>query len=337
MVQARFYDGRTSQAREVALSRQAGDLAVEGPGVRLLVPLREVRISEALARAPRVLELPGGARCEVEPGPALDLLLELLGHREGHVARWQRRTGLALACAFATLALAAAGYRYGLPRLAEGVAKGLPEEWVRLLGGHTLAALDEAVFEATELDAALRERLAARLAALRPPEGDLPAHALHFRSAGALGANAFALPGGEIVVTDALVRLARSDEEVLGVLAHELGHLHERHALRGLIQASAVGMLVAVWLGDVGSLATALPAFVLEARYSRDFEREADRYAAALLRANGEETRPLADLLARLEAEQGGPPGGEGLAAYLSSHPATSERIRELSRGERAP
>jgi predicted Zn-dependent protease len=91
-------------------------------------------------------------------------------------------------------------------------------------------------------------------------------------------------------------------------------------------------MLVAVWLGDVGSLATALPAFVLEAQYSRDFEREADRYAAKLLRANGLDSAPLADLLARLEAEQGGPRGRQGLAAYLSSHPATSERIRELRR-----
>jgi len=335
MVRARYYDGWTSQAHAVELSRQAGELAVVGEGVRICVPLSEVRISEALERAPRVFELPGGARCEVEPGEAALLLLELLGHRERGVSRWQRHWGLALACAAATLALAFAGYRYGLPKLAEGVAKGLPEEWVHLLGSHTLAALDEAAFEASELDAEVRERLAARLAALRPPEGeDGPAYVLHFRSAGPIGANAFALPGGEIVLTDALVRLARSDEEVLGVLAHELGHLRERHALRGLLQASAIAMFVAVWLGDVGSLATALPAFVLEAQYSRDFEREADRYAAALLRANALATTPLAELLARLEAESGGPGSPGGLAAYLSSHPATSERIRELGRGE---
>jgi Zn-dependent protease with chaperone function len=118
------------------------------------------------------------------------------------------------------------------------------------------------------------------------------------------------------------------------VLAHELGHLRERHALRGLLQASAVGALVAVWVGDVGSVATALPAFVLEARYSRDFEREADAYAAAVLGANGLGTRPLADLLARLEASQGGPRPRGGLVAYLSSHPATAERIRALGARE---
>jgi Zn-dependent protease with chaperone function len=247
------------------------------------------------------------------------------------VSRWQRRTVLAVASAIATLALLAVGYRFGLPRLAESVAKGLPESWVQALGGHTLDALDETVFEPTALDPAWREALTARLEALRPPDGEVPAHTLHFRG-GAMGANAFALPGGEIVVTDALVELSHSDEEVLGVLAHELGHLRERHALRGLIQASVVGMLIAVWLGDVGSVATALPAFVLEAKYSRDFEREADHYAVTLFAANGMDARPLADLLQRLESSRdGGAPDPHGLSAYLASHPATAERIRALS------
>ena len=336
MVRARFFDGRTSQAREVRLSRQAAELSLEGEGVALRVALDAVEISEPLARAGRVLVLPGGARCEVPPGPELDLLLELLGHREGRVSRWQVSLRTALASAALTLALLAAGYRWGLPWLAESVAQALPEEWVQALGSHTLEALDAAAFEQSELDPALRDRLASRLAALRAPGEALPGHTLHFRAA-ALGANAFALPGGEIVVTDALVRLAESDDEVIGVLAHELGHLRERHALRGLIQASLVGMLVAAWVGDVGTFASALPAFVLEARYSRDFEREADDYAARVLAANGLGTRPLAALLARLEASHGGPQPRGGIARYLSSHPATAERIRALDAREGSP
>lgn len=333
MLRARYFDGRTSRAHEVVLSRQGGELAVEGGGIALRVPLARVEVSESLARAGRVLGLPGGARCEVEQGPQLELLLELLGHREGRVSRWQASLRTALASALLTLALLGAGYRWGLPWLAERLAQGLPEEWVQQLGSHTLEALDAAAFEASGLEPAVRERLAARLAGLSPPAAGLPLYTLHFRS-GALGANAFALPGGEIVVTDELVRLAGSDEEVLGVLAHELGHLRERHALRGLLQASAVGALVAVWVGDVGSVATALPAFLLEARYSRDFEREADAYAAAVLAANGLGTQPLADLLARLEANHGGPRPRGGLVAYLSSHPATAERIRALGAEE---
>ena len=337
MVRARYFDGRTSRAREVRLSRQAGELAVEGEGptvegegLALRVPLDRVEVGEPLARAGRVLALPGGARCEIEPGPDAELLLELLGHREGRVSRWQTSLRVVLVCAALAVALVVGGYRWGLPWLAQRVAMALPEEWAQSLGSRTLETLDEIAFEPSELDPAHRSRIAARLASLRASPDGIPSHALHFRSA-ELGPNAFALPGGEIVLTDALVELAASDEEVLGVLAHELGHLRERHALRGLIQASLVGMVLAVWVGDLGTLATALPAFVLEARYSRDFEREADAYAARLLVANELGTAPLAELLGRLEASHGGPRVQGGLEGYLASHPATSERIRALA------
>jgi Zn-dependent protease with chaperone function len=331
MVRARYYDGRTSRAHEVVLRPQAGELAIEGEGVALRVPMAGLEVGEPLEGAPRTLALAGGARLEAEPGPALDLLLEVLGHHEGHVSRWQRRWSIALASALAALALLAGGYRYGLPWLADEIAQGLPEEWVQRMGAHTLEALDRTVFEETQLAPERREELAARFAALRPPEGEAPHHVLHFRASEGVGANAFALPSGEMVVTDALVALAESDEEVMGVLAHELGHLHGRHSLRGLIQGSIVGILVGVWLGDVSSFATGLPAFLLEAKYSRDFEREADAYAAALLHANGLGTRPLADLLERLAASHGEGEADASLAGYLSSHPATAERIRALS------
>ncbi|HZO10327.1 MAG TPA: M48 family metallopeptidase [Myxococcota bacterium] len=335
MVRARYFDGRTSRAREVVLRPQGTLLVVEGEGVRALVPPQQVRVGESLGRAGRRLGLPGGASCEVEPGPELDLLLELLGHRDGRVSRWQRSLRIALASAVATLAVLGAGYRWGLPWAAARVARALPEAWVQQLDTHTLDTLDENVFGPTALPREARERVAARLAALRPARGELPPHGLHFRAGGSLGANAFALPGGEIVVTDELVLLSERDEELLGVLAHELGHVHERHALRGVIQSSVVGALVAVWLGDVSSLATALPAAVLDARYSRDFEREADDYAAELLRANGADPIAFAEFLARLEAADGGGGGpAPTLLAYLASHPATAERIRRL-RGDR--
>ena len=105
MVRARFFDGRTSRAREVVLRPQGARLVVEGEGIRLEVAPDEVRVGEPLARAGRTLGLPGGAHCEVEPGPDLDLLLELLGHREGRVSRWQRSLRVALACTVATLGL----------------------------------------------------------------------------------------------------------------------------------------------------------------------------------------------------------------------------------------
>ena len=86
-----------------------------------------------------------------------------------------------------------------------------------------------------------------------------------------MGANAFALPNGTIVVTDDLVKLAEHDDELVAVLAHEIGHVVSRHALRRVLQDSGVMLLVAGITGDIvsiSSLAAALPTLLIEAKYS---------------------------------------------------------------------
>jgi len=120
------------------------------------------------------------------------------------------------------------------------------------------------------------------------------------------------------------------------VLAHELGHLKYRHSLRMLIQGSVVGFVLAWYIGDVSSVAAGLPALLLQARYSREHEREADRYAAQVLNANGIPPQRLADMLTRLEtshANKNTDKKGrtdDGVMGYLASHPATRERIEAL-------
>jgi Zn-dependent protease with chaperone function len=111
-----------------------------------------------------------------------------------------------------------------------------------------------------------------------------PAHELKFRGGGKIGANAFALPGGFVVLTDELVALAETDLEIIAVLMHELGHVEMRHTLRQTLQGALPGLLLAAMTGDVDSLASGLPAALMQLRYSRQMETEADAYALASLR-----------------------------------------------------
>jgi Zn-dependent protease with chaperone function len=169
-------------------------------------------------------------------------------------------------------------------------------------------------------------------------------YTLHFRDGGPVGANAMALPDGTIVVTDQLVALAAHDEQILAVLAHELGHINRRHGLRMLIQGSIVAFVVSWYIGDVSSVAAGAPTLLLQARYSRGHEREADNYGAAMLKVNGISPRRLAEMLARLEAAHRSKaekaadkePGTQAankrrISDYLASHPATAERIEALN------
>ena len=118
------------------------------------------------------------------------------------------------------------------------------------------------------------------------------------------------------------------------MLAHEFGHLRQRHILRHVLQDSATALLIAVTIGDLTSLtslAAAAPTLLLQAKFSRDFEREADDFALEYLARRGIPPETFAAILQRME-EKG--PGGKDAPDYLSTHPATRERI-ERARGRR--
>lgn len=159
--------------------------------------------------------------------------------------------------------------------------------------------------------------------------------------------NAFAIPGGHVYVNTGLACAADSEAELAGVIGHELGHAAERHAVEQMTaqqqaQAAALGgaALLSILLGyDPGQVspAAAIPAtlaaqgFLL--KYSRDQERAADSLAVRYLHEAGYDPRAVASFFAKLLEREGREPGQ--LAALLSSHPVTSERI-EATRAEAA-
>jgi Zn-dependent protease with chaperone function len=329
-VRARYYDGRTTQQREVSLTAAGATLSVEGDGVRRSARREELEIAEPLGSAPRRIRFADGAYCESRDAAGLEALLQALGHRDSWVARTQRSWRAALASLALVAALLVAGYLYGLPWAADRVAERLPADVDRALSQRTLDALEQGLLQASTLPAERRTALAQGFAALARPPRTTAAIDLRFASS-RLGPNAFALPDGTVVLLDELVALCDHDEQVYGVLAHELGHVHHRHGMRMLLQGSAAGLFAAWWLGDLSGVLAAAPAALLQTRYSRGFEAEADRYAAALLKANGITPARLAEALEKLAAAHGRAAGEDaGWADFLSSHPAPRERLEAL-------
>jgi Zn-dependent protease with chaperone function len=222
--------------------------------------------------------------------------------------------------------LAVALYHYGVPFVARVAAEQIPTSALAAVSRDVVDALDGATFLPSALPQERQRRLTRDFNRLVTRSEHQ--YTLLFRRSAAIGPNAMALPSGTIVVTDELVALARDDRELLGVLAHEAGHVERRHGLRLMLQHSALGLLAAWLAGDVTSLLGAAPAMLLQAKYSRDFERDADAYAADLLRAHGISPARLADLLERME--QVHPGSSSVVVAYVSSHPATPERLAYL-------
>jgi Zn-dependent protease with chaperone function len=327
---ASYFNGREATPYAATIGIDAGAVVVSGDGIDRREPLVAVQISEALGNAPRFVRFSDGAFCEVTDNDGLRRLFAEHGVMPGRVSQWEGSLGWIAAGSVAFVGLLIAGYLYAIPFLAKVVANRVPVVATNRLSAEVLDILDGELFVPSTLPKGRQQELDAAFRRLAlPPSARGATYELLFRKSDLIGANALALPSGTIIVTDGLVELSRDDREILGVLAHEAGHVDHRHGLRNILQNSIVGLVVAWFMGDVSSIAAAAPTALLEASYSRDLEREADAYAVQALRANSIPIRHFADILRRLHSESN-PSDVSSALDYLSSHPATSERLRQL-------
>lgn len=351
---ALYHDQHWAEPRPVSVCIRNQIVFVEGAGVRRSTPLATVHLGEPWERRPRILRFSDGAYCEViDPAGLQTLLTGTTGPAAS--SQWEAFPRSLLAVGAVILALLAALYFVGVPYLAGAVAARVPASLTSALTDDVVSALDGDTFTPTTLSHARQEELTRAFEGLLDP-ADRQNYTLLFRNSPQIGANALALPSGAIVITDQLVELTRDDREILGVLAHEAGHVARRHAVRLVLQDSAVALCIGWMVGDFTSVMAVAPAVLLQSKYSRDFEREADAYAADLLIANGIPPRMLADILERLEtsrsADTAASPGSSSghapasgaadsrpieaappppsLLDYAASHPATRERLEYL-------
>lgn len=330
---AAYYDGTTSQRTGVEVSLdESGTLHVTGLAVPVTHPLASVRISPRLGNTTRSLRFPDGAKCETHDHAALEALERAAGR--GTFARLvhtlESRWRYALSAALALVVIGLVGTKWGIPILARHIADAVPPRMAYDLGRGTLQVLDRTILKPSELDADRKQQLRTEFAGMARHYPKLPL-TLNFRRG--VGPNAFALPDGSVVVTDELVKLAQNDEEVLAVLAHEIGHVHHRHSLRMALESSTVVLLLSTYLGDVTQLTTlsaSLPGVYAQAHYSRELETEADTFALHYLDQSGIPHRRFADILRALQKSVGG--DADSSMQYLASHPPTTERIQRFER-----
>jgi Zn-dependent protease with chaperone function len=301
MIDAIYFDGCSTTRHLVVVAMKKRVVGVRGVGgFERVERLSRLDVSERLLHAPRILRFPDGAFLEVDD-PQLDALLHKNGYRDPLVVRWQQNWPMSLMALIVLMATLIAGYQWGLPWAADRVAQHLPAAVEAKIGDGELRLLDGDWFGPSKLDLVQRERLKRMFSELQQPRGEHTAYRIEFRDS-KIGPNAFALPNGVIVMTDQLVDAAGSDHAVLGVLCHELGHLQRRHSLRHILQTLGAGAVMNVMFGDVSGVLTALPTFLLDMKYSRDFEREADQYAIDMMQDNELPLSPMADLFEKMAA-----------------------------------
>ena len=326
-----YFDG-SSSGRRVVETVIAGNLLIEENGTRLAAwsfdSIRRVDAPPALWRF-RSTEAHELARLDISDD---DLAGRLSGLCDNLAADEPQKgqTGRIIVWSLAAMASIILSVLFVVPYVAEVATPLIPRSFDRFLGRVAEPQINlifgSRICERDAGKAAL-EKLAAVLKRGGQADSEISIkvvqHALP---------NAFALPGGRVVVLSALLDKANSVDELAGVLGHELGHVHHRDQVRAMLHNGGTAFLVGLLFGDVagGSAILVATRTLLQSSYSRDVERQADHFGLELMHRLGRPSKPLGEFLVRLTK-------GEGQAGgtLFDSHPVSEERLATLEREDR--
>jgi Zn-dependent protease with chaperone function len=335
-----YYAASSSRALEVIVHLAEDDsLRLTSADFQRWENLRDCQLSEPLGSMARHFTLPDGARLEITDIAAIASWEKQQARSSGmhFVHGLESRWLWVVAAASFLLAFMAAGYVWGLPIAAKFIAFKLPPKINELATDQARTAFVHLMsFEDSKLAADKRATFNAqfmKMATTMDPSHAKRRYRLEFFAAPF--PNAFALPDGLVCITDELIGKAKDDKEIYGVLAHEIIHVREQHGMRSVLQNSAVFLIWTLMTGDVSTVAgmgSALPAMLAQSGYSRGFETEADQGAAEYMIKVGWGTKPLADMLQRIDPELSNL-GNAGEA--ISTHPLTEKRVELLKAYEK--
>jgi len=314
-------------------------LVFEAEGRHLRLPLRGLEVSRGGTRHRMIFfdhpELAGGRVWTTDRSilgdPSLEADPELAAQLHSlRRAAWGRRGKTLAGLAAAALAVWGVLLLKGL--LVSYATGKVPASIERKMGE---AAFEEITRRSALLERPDAKRLLAQIAAPLTEAvrelGDAPPAGFHFHLVRDPSINAFALPGGIIVVHTGLVEAADHPGQLAGVLAHEIAHVTRRHGLRAVMDRLSNTLLLALLIGDTEGLHAALltrSAGLLDLAHSRELELEADALAHTYLRAAEIDPRGLVAFF-RLLAERA---RTTSAPAFLRTHPVPETRIEALEK-----
>lgn len=310
--------------------------------------LEELTVSERLGNVERKITLQDGSIFATSENDQIDQLFHKQKSIHSIIHAFEAHAGLAAISVVATVVFIFVFIKWGVPWVSSTIAHAMPYKVQQVVGEGSLKFFDEYVFDDSNLDAELqsqiRSRFRSELLPLEEAHVELN-YRLHFRNWSVDDTeipNAFALPSGDIIVTDKFIELAAHQNEIDAVLLHEMGHVAHRHGLEMIIEGALISTAVMLASGDSTGfidLGLGVGSMLVSSNYSRRHEVDADDYAFRKMLVAKIDPTVLSDVLQRMsgymeEARSDDESGkaekdDSDLMDYLSSHPNTDLRAKQ--------
>lgn len=347
MAGARFYDGLHPTAHEVVLRASSAEVVAALADGRIVArwPVPEIEVVSDPWHEPHALMVcprQPGARLAVEDPGYREALAALASNMKRAAPRRERVLPV-LGALLAALLFTIGGLAVLVENAPDAVAPYVPHALEKRVGAAVVTAMqgDAVSCEKPEGIAAL-QRLVDRFQVASGYPHKIKVAVIDMYEPTLAGGrerkrrvvNAFAAPGGYMVVMSGLIERADGPEELAGVMAHEMGHIVHRHSVKALLRAYGFGLVTKLVVGgfssDVGAVADA-GGILLTLRHNREAEREADRTGLRLLDDTGMRADGLARFFSKILDEHGGKDGAQQMGVF-STHPPTRERIEATRR-----
>ena len=326
-VEGRYSSNQTSQYKDLNLLIEHRTIFLFDRMDRVCqYPIKDTVISSRVGNIPRRFRFPDGSLFETRDNDGVDQMLRSAKYRQKSwffllESQWK-------VAFFGLLILFALAYFFIVSFnswLARKLAPSVPHSWsVQITDRVVKNFKSRKIFHPQKVDKSveLKKRI---LKHFEDFQKDFPSQKMYleFVSSPSIKANAVAFPDGRIIVTDELLETFNSEGQVLGVLLHEIGHVYYYHPVEAVIKNLVLGLTASLIVGDGGFVAFSL--MVLNNRYSREAEREADEFALNQMMQRGIPPESLAEALTHFKNQS----QSSDIPVFLSTHPNIDSRIEQ--------
>jgi Zn-dependent protease with chaperone function len=337
-LQGQFYPEGGSLCRLVEVTfSQSGvlSLTVAEQDIQIELHRDELQIKDKLGSIPREVILREQGLLSIESTPEVDNWLAE-NQKPNRIAKMETNRSMVLLSLIFVPFFLFGFFKYLIPSFAVNFSEYVPDVAVKIASEHTLYTMDRTLLDESKVDAELQQTYKDKWQQILSKLNlSNTGYNLNFRHSQKMGANAFALPDGTVVVTDELLTLIDNDVDLLtAILLHEIGHVERKHSMRLIAETLATSLAIDYFFGDLGGMIevfAGLSNTIVQNQFSQKLEWEADNFALQQLEVLGLKSESFALAMEKLAETL---PEESNLDVLMQSHPLMKERIQNARHGK---